>query len=183
MTPKYERLWSSPAIAGGMRAAWGTAALLLVVGCSTFGPPPMEPLTETTLAAASKRWHAHGAESYRIVVEVRAPRVAPAVYALEVAGGKPIRVERDGRIVAVEDADDDDFSVSGLFALLRQDLRWTAIEHVGDIPAVDLRALFEPETGRLVRYRRTVGTTKRRVLFIEVLAYEPLETPCLSTST
>jgi hypothetical protein len=182
MTSMRERLWSSSAIAGGMRAAWGTAALLLVVGCSTFGAPPMEPLTETTLAAASERWSAHGSESYRIVVEVRAPRIDPVVYALEVAGGKPIRIERDGVIVAAENADDDDFSVSGLFALLQQDLRWTAVEHVGDVPAVDLRALFEPETGRLVRYRRTVGTTKRRVLFIEVLAYEPLATPCLPSS-
>jgi hypothetical protein len=45
-----------------------------------------------------------------------------------------------------------------------------------------VRAYFDPETGRLVRYRRTVGTSRRRVLLVEVLAYEPVATLQLSAS-
>ena len=176
----HERLRSTPAIARSARAVRHTAALLLLAGCSAFGPPPMEPLTATTLAAAHERWEAHRADSYRIVVQVRAPRVDPVVYELVVEGGKPVRVERDGALLPAGEAGGEDFSVSGLFALLQRDLRWTAVEPDGDTPAVDLRAQFEPETGRLVRYRRTVDTTRRRVLFVDVLAYEP--TPPLQLS-
>lgn len=142
----------------------------------------MEPLTETTLETARQRWEAHGSDAYRLVVRVRPPRADPAVYAVVVAGGKLVEVTRDGASLGHEDAEHHDYSVPGLFALLREDLRWTTVEAVGDVPAVDVRAYFDPETGRLVRYRRTVGTGRRRVLLVEVLAYEPAATAQLSAS-
>jgi hypothetical protein len=170
--------WGGGGAAIGRRARTTrqAAVLLLLAGCSALGPPPMEPLTATALEAARQRWQAHGSDSYRLVVRVRAPRTDPAVYAVEVAGGNLVRIERDGQSVKLEDAAHNDYSVSGLFELLRGDLRWTDVDAVGDTPAVDLRARFEPDTGRLVRYRRTVGTARPRVLMVEVLAYEPLET-------
>jgi hypothetical protein len=136
----------------------------------------MEPLTAGTLDAARHRWEARGSDSYRLVVRVRAPRRDPTVYDVEVVGGRLVRVAHDGEPLRLEDvaADHADYSVLGLFELLRQDLRWTDVAQVGDVPAVDLRAYFEPESGRLVRYRRSVGTSRRRVLMVEVVGYEPL---------
>lgn len=132
----------------------------------------MEPLTDAALGTAERRWEAHGADGYHLVVRVRAPRVAPAVYDLVVEGGQVTRIRRDdGRAVPPEAARD--YSIAGLFRLLRSDLRLADVPHVGDVPPIDLRARFEAETGRLVRYRRTVGTARRRVLLIEVLEYEP----------
>jgi hypothetical protein len=134
----------------------------------------MEPLTAETLAEAEQRWEARGSDSYHLVVRVRAPRFAVAVYDVVVAGGALVEIERDGRAIGPADAHHYDYSVSGLFGLLREDLRLAGVRPIGDTPPVDLRARFEPDTGRLVRYRRTVGSARRRVLMVEVLEYRPL---------
>lgn len=161
---------------------WGTV-LLLLAGCSTLGPPPMEPLTETSLAAARQRWEGRGSDTYRLVVRVRPPRAALEEYVVTVAGGALVEVVRNGTSLGHDEATHHDYSMAGLFELLREDLRWTAVEPVGDVPAIDVRAYFDSETGRLVRYRRTVGTSRRRVLLVEVLAYEPAATLQLSSRT
>jgi hypothetical protein len=153
--------------------AW-PAALLLLAACSALGPPPMAPLTDTALEEAERQWRAHGADSYHLVVRVRAPRYAPAVYDVVVAAGKPVKIERNGEPVRPSPSGRFEYSVSGLFHMLEEDLRLADVPEVGDVPPVDLRARFESETGRLVRYRRTVGSARRRVLFVEVLRYEPL---------
>lgn len=155
------------------RAAWPGGLVLLLVGFAGLGPPPMEPLTATTLAEAARRWEAHGADSYHLVVRVRPPRAKVVLYDVVVAGGELVGIERDGQGIRPEDAVHHDYSVSGLFALLGEDLRLVDVPQ-GNTPPLDLRARFEPETGRLVRYRRTVGSARRRVLLVEVLEYEPL---------
>ena len=159
--------------AGGAPAMWCILACLTVSACGALGPPPMEPLTETALETARQRWVAHGAEMYHLVVRVRAPRTEPALYDVVVADGKPVAIRRNGEPVSVEEADRYDYSMSGLFDLLRTDLRWTDVRPIGDTPPIDLRARFAPDTGRLVRYRRSVGTARRRVLLVEVVSYEP----------
>jgi hypothetical protein len=154
--------------AGKLLRAWA-AGLPLLAACAR---PPMEVLTEATLAAAEHRWAAHGAASYHLVVRIRPPRFAAAVYDVVVDRGRVTAIERDsGEVIPAGDTRD--YSVPGLFHLLREDLRLADVPRVGDVPPIDLRAQFEPETGRLVRYRRTVGTASRRVLLVEVLAYEP----------
>lgn len=159
------------------RTAWTLALLLLLPGCSALGPPPMVPLTARTLEEAQRRWEAHGTDSYHLVVRVRAPRFDVAVYDVVVAGGRLVRIAHDGQAIGLEDARHYDYSVSGLFGLLRDDLRLADVPPIGDTPPLDLRVRFEPETGRLIRYRRTVGSARRRVLMVEVLEYEPLATP------
>jgi hypothetical protein len=138
----------------------------------------MEAVTPAGLQEAERRWEANGAASYHLVVRVRAPRFAPAVYDVRVAEGKLVEVERDGAALSIEEAGRHDFSVAGLFGLLREDLPLAGAHPIGTAPPIDLRARFDPATGRLERYRRTVGTKRRRVLLVEVLAYEPLTTPC-----
>ncbi|MBI4265693.1 MAG: hypothetical protein HY657_15065 [Acidobacteria bacterium] len=162
-----------------VRGAWGAATVLLPVLLAACGPPPMEPLTEAMLAAAEDRWEAHGADAYHLVVRVRVPsppwaHVDPAVYDVVVTGGEVTRIARDGQPLPPGDADRHDYSVSGLFDLLREDVPLTNGDSSRSDRPVDLRARFEAETGRLELYRRTVGTDRRRVLLIEVLEYEPL---------
>jgi hypothetical protein len=161
-----------------MRTRVGSGALALVVlaGCSVFGAPPMEPLTAAMLRVAEERWEAHGSDSYHLVVRVKAPRVPSTLYDLVVDGRRLVRLARNGQSVSVEEAEHCAYSIPGLFALLRTDLRLTDRRPLDNLPPVDLRALFEPDTGRLMRYRRTVGSERRRVLFVEVLQYEPFAT-------
>jgi hypothetical protein len=132
----------------------------------------MEPLTAARLETARRQWGVQGVDSYRVVVRVRPPRAKPSVYDVRVVQGTVAGVERDGEPVAPTEVGHSDYSVGGLFEMLRQDLSWNAVERIGDTPPIDLRAQFEPETGRLLRYRRTVGTSRRRVLLVEVLEYE-----------
>lgn len=143
----------------------------------------METLTSAALDEAERRWEAQGAESYHLVVRVRAPRFAPAVYDLVVKEGKVVEMERDGSALPIEEAGRHDFSVAGLFDLLREDLPLAGEHPIGSAPPIDLRARFNPATGRLERYRRTVGTKRRRVLLVEVVQYEPLDVPCVAAST
>ncbi len=143
----------------------------------------MEALTPAALDEAERRWEAQGAESYHLVVRVRAPRFKPAVYDLVVTEGKLVAIERDGEALPPAEVDHHDFSVLGLFGLLRGDLPLVGVHPIGSAPPIDLRARFDPATGRLERYRRTVGTKRRRVLLVEVLHYEVLATPCLAAST
>lgn len=156
----------------------GVAALsLLSAACSWLGPPPMEPLTKTALEAAEHRWEAHGSDSYHLVVRVRPPRDRytpsdPAVYDVVVKGGEVAGIERDGQAVPLVDTED--YSVSGLFHLLREDVRLVEVRPAGNTPPADLRVRFEAETGRLEQYRRTVGSNRQRILQVDVLKYEPL---------
>lgn len=142
----------------------------------------MEVLTPATLAEAEHRWEEQGTTSYRLSVRVRAPRYAPAVYDVTVTDGRLVKVERDGTALPLEEVGRHDFSVAGLFALLREDLPLAGVHPVGTAPPIDVRARFDPTTGRLERYRRTVGTKRRRVLLVEVLHYDPDPTPCLAAS-
>ncbi|MFN8600979.1 MAG: hypothetical protein U0842_10960 [Candidatus Binatia bacterium] len=161
-----------PSTCCGRRA--GLLAALLLSACATLGPPPMEPLTGAALDAAEGRWRAHATGAYHLVVSVRAPRFEPAVYELDVAAGRPLTVTRNGDPLGPAELAHHDYSIDGLFALLRSDLTLNAVTADGDIPPIDLRAAFEPESGRLVRYRRTVGSSRRRVLLVEVMRYEEL---------
>ena len=154
------------------------AAVLLLAtaaGCSLLGPPPMALLTARTLETAEQRWKTHGADSYHVIVRVRAPKFTPSVYDVVVTDGELSAVVRDGERLGGPDVERHDYSVSGLFEMLRGDLRLTDVPVVADSPAMDLRAHFDDDTGRLVQYRRTVvASGRRRVLLVEVLRYEPL---------
>ncbi len=152
----------------------GLLSVLLVSACAALGPPPMEPVNAGALDAAEGRWRAHHAAAYHLVVSVRAPRFEPAVYELDVADGRPVGGTRNGDPLGPADVAHHDYSIEGLFALLRSDLALNAVTADGDTPPIDLRASFEPGSGRLIRYRRTVGSSRRRVLLVEVVRYEEL---------
>ncbi|MBI2186747.1 MAG: hypothetical protein HYU37_06425 [Acidobacteria bacterium] len=152
---------------------WGSAILVLALA-ACFGPPPMAPLTETAVEAAWRKWEAHGSDAYRLVVQIRAPRAGATVYDLEVAGGRVVKLTRNGDTVPPQEVAAYDYSMPGLFKLLREDVRLAVgTQAPEEAHPADLRARFDEGTGRLQVYRRVVGTTRRRVLFIEVLDYEP----------
>jgi len=144
---------------------------LLLSGCSQA---PLEPLTGAAVEAAQKKWEARGAKAYHLVVHVRAPRAPAVVYDLEVAGDQVVKLIRDGRVVPPEEMAAYSYSMADLFKLLREDVRLAEAELTPEeARPADLRVRFDEETGRLDVYRRTVGTARRRVLFIEVMEYEP----------
>ncbi|MCZ7679912.1 MAG: DUF6174 domain-containing protein [Sandaracinaceae bacterium] len=147
------------------RSAAAVCTLALLAACSG-----MEPLTGARLDAAEQRWRERGSESYRMVVRVSADRLEPVVHEVLVRGGEVAAVRSGGEPAPPERAAD--YSVPGLFELAREELhllerprRWR------DAAGADLFARFDPETGRLERYRRTLGDA-RRYLLIEVLSYE-----------
>ena len=173
MTPKSTGRPSQRATADRGIVVWGTALLLLLAACSDVGgPPPLKALTESDLDAAEQRWAARGADSYHLAVKVKAiPRTDPVVYDVMVANGEVAGLERDGQVVTLAEAYD--YSVQGLFHLLRDDLPLTEGPQVDNDPVVDLQVRFDAVTGRLELYRRRVSTARRDTMTIEVLEYEP----------
>ncbi|OFW39193.1 MAG: hypothetical protein A3F70_13325 [Acidobacteria bacterium RIFCSPLOWO2_12_FULL_67_14] len=150
------------------------ATLLLPLLMAACGSPPMEPLTENAVATAQKKWESNGATSYHLVVQVRAPRASAVVYDLQIADGEVVKLARNGQAVRPEEARAYDYSMAALFKLLREDARLTTVKQTPEeAHPADLRVRFDDATGRLDVYRRVVGTTRRRVLYIQVLEYEP----------
>ncbi|MBI2150866.1 MAG: hypothetical protein HYU27_09740 [Acidobacteria bacterium] len=129
----------------------------------------MEPLTKDLLAAAERQWEAHGSDSYNLTLQVEAARMEKVVYDMVVRSGKIAAMKRNGQDIPPEHAED--YSISGLFHLLRQELRLMEKGADGTPDALaEVFARFDPQTGRLDRYRRT--TIKNRFLRLQVLKYE-----------
>lgn len=143
--------------------------IALIAGCS----PPMQSLSEGALAAAEARWQAHGVSSYHLVLRVRPPRAKAVVYDVEVAGGRVVRMERDdARPVGPDELAT--YTISGLFQLVRRDLPLLEARlSAENLPPTEARVHFDNKDGRLLHYRRTLGAARRRVLYLELLAFEP----------
>lgn len=174
MTRRREAGYQAPKQRGHL---WPTAAILLLIGCST---PTMVPLTRTTLEAAERSWNARGSDSYHLVVQVKVPsspwaKVPSAVYDIVVANGAISKATRDGTPLSGEQINEIDFTVGRQFEMLHEDLR--LLEGPRDpsfAKPIEIKARFNADTGIPERYERTVGTDQRRVLKIDILEYEPL---------
>jgi hypothetical protein len=145
------------------------AFLTLLAACSSSNQTVMEPLTKGGLEAAERLWEARGSNSYDLVVRLEAARMETTVYDVVVRGGEIVSIKRNGQAVPLEYAED--YSVLGLFGQLRQELRLMERSNGTPDALAELFARFDPDTGRLDRYRRT--TSRRKHLRIEVLKYEP----------
>lgn len=149
-----------------MAPAW-TLVVALAVGVlvamvSRRASPP--PLTAQDLAAARERWRVHGPNAYEIELRVHADRLESAQYVIVVRDGVVVGSRRDGTPVAsAEDA----YSVTGLFEMLEREIELAAQPQSGfGAPAgfrAYLYARFDPENGRPIQYRRTVGGTSNGV--------------------
>lgn len=133
----------------------------------------LDPLTEDRLDDAEQRWFSNAPDGYRVVLEVSGERVNAGRFEVWVRGDDVLKITLDGEPIAPERAED--YSIAGLFGILRQELALAEDPQVLGAPegyAVHLLARFHPETGRLEQYRRSVGGTSNNVR-IEVVEFEP----------
>ena len=145
-----------------------TVVALLIAGCSG-----LQPLTEGALVQAEERWRSNEAASYRVLVEMNGERVEAGLFEAFVQGGQVVSLKRNGQAILSDRGQD--YSLQGLFDVLRQELALAEEPQLLGAPegyAAHLLVRFDVETGRLIRYRRTVAGTNNNVEIV-VLEYEP----------
>ena len=141
---------------------------ILLAGCSG-----LDTLTEDVLVDAERRWRSEGPGLYRLVVEMSGERVETGVFEVLVLDGRVVSLKRNGQVVLPDRGQD--YSMEGLFGMLRQELALSEQPALMGAPpgfAAYLLVRFDDETGRLERYRRTVGGANNNIE-IEVVEYTP----------
>jgi len=147
-----------------------TIALLTVLtaaGCSG-----LDTLDERTLRSADALWRTEGPESYRVMLQVSGTRVDEGIFEVRVTDGSVVDITMNGNPVTSERAGD--YSIEGLFGILEQELALAEDPRLLGAPAgyqAYLLARFDPDTGRLEHYRRSVGGASNSI-DIEVLEFE-----------
>lgn len=145
-----------------------TLVILLVAGCSG-----LEPLTEDALIRAQEQWDSSAPDFYRVLVEMTGERIESGVFEVLVREGQVVSLQRNGQVILPDRGQD--YSVQGLFAMLRQELALAEQPTLLGAPpgyAAHLLARFDPATGRLERYRRTVAGVNNNIEIV-VVEYEP----------
>ena len=149
-----------------------TTRFLLVCVVFMAGCSRLETLTESNLTAAENSWQSNVPGLYRAEIEISGERVEAGTFEVLVRSGEVVSITLDGRAVLPERSED--YSISGLFGILRQELALAREPQVLGAPAgyeAYLLVRFEPETGRLTHYRRTVGGASNSI-DIEVVGFE-----------
>jgi hypothetical protein len=142
--------------------------LVLLVGCGR-----LETLTEDRLDAAEELWEAEGAGLYTLVVRMSGERLETGLFEALVRDGRVVGLRRNGQVILPQRAQD--YSIAGLFGVLRQELALSEKPALLGAPpgfSAHLLVRFDPVTGRLLRYRRTVGGANSNIE-IEVVEYLP----------
>jgi hypothetical protein len=141
--------------------------MTVVYGCSR-----LDPLTAESLLQAEQTWKSHTPAYYRLVVEMSGDRVETGRFDVTVRAGEVISFRRNGLVIPAERGED--YSMEGLFRMLKQEVGLAEKPAMLGAPAgysVYSTAQFDPLTGRLIAYRRTVGGTANSIE-IRVLEYE-----------
>jgi len=137
------------------------AAIAAVVVAVVLLGDRMPELTEAALADAEKRWDAGGIRDYTMDLEIEGRR-AGKVH-IEVAGGKVIKMERDGK-TPTQRRTWDVWSVQGQFDMMRRELDIAAnpaaelqLQNIPDVQVM-IRARFHPQLGYPLGFRHaTLG--------------------------
>jgi hypothetical protein len=133
----------------------------------------MSALTEKSLRDAEEKWVMSKVMSYRLVVEMEGDRVAREEFEVVVRDGAVESLKRNGQ--ATSAADREEYSMNGLFRTLHREMSLAEKPTVLGAPAgysAYLMARFDEKTGRLMRYRRTVGGASNTIN-ITVKSFEP----------
>ena len=149
-----------------------TIRFLFVFVLFTTGCSRLEQLTESNLTAAEELWQSNVPGLYRAEIEISGERVEDGTFEVLVRSGEVVSITLDGQAVAPERSED--YSISGLFGILRQELALAQEPRLLGAPAgyeAYLLVRFEPDTGRLTHYRRTVGGASNSI-DIEVVGFE-----------
>ena len=123
----------------------------------------LDPLTPESLQAAEQKWRASRPPFYHLVVEIKGDRVEAGRFEIMVRGDA-VSIRRNAEVVIP--ARPQDYSMDGWFRMLRQELDLTDnAQFLGAPPgyASYPMARFEPNSGRLQRFQRTVGGTQNSI--------------------
>ncbi len=152
-----------------MRFHLSLATVLFVsAGCSR-----LEVLTDESLRDAEARWNANAPGLYRVAIEMKGGRVETGVFEALVRAEQVVSLRRNGQVILPEGADD--YSVRGLFRMLEQELALAEQPALLGAPSgyeAHLLARFNPDNGRLERYRRAVTGVDNNIE-ITILEFEP----------
>jgi len=141
------------------RASVLALILFAAVACSR-----LPTLTPELLSQAEQKWNAQKPASYRLIVEMSGDRVEAGWFEVEVHSGQVVSLRRNGLVISPSSGQD--YTMEGLFRMLRQEIGLA--EKPGTLGApggysVYMNAGFDDTTGRLLRYRRTVGGTSNSI--------------------
>jgi hypothetical protein len=128
-------------------------ALLIFTSCSR-----LDTLTPELLDQSQRRWQSHQPASYRMVIDMEGDRIEAGRFEVVVRAGEVVSLRRNGLIVAPGGTQD--YSMEGLFRMLKQELGLMEKPALLGAPpgySVYPMVRFDPENGRLIHYRRTVG--------------------------
>ena len=125
---------------------------------------------------AEKEWNASKPASYRLVVSMEGDRLEKSEYDVRVENGVVTSLTRNGK--AVNSFQGQDYSMDGLFGIIRQELDLAGTPSRLGAPegyTAYLMARFD-STGRLLQYRRTVGGANNTIDIV-VQSFEPQKKP------
>ena len=132
---------------------------VLMGGCSR-----LDTLTPQLLEQAQQKWKAHEPEAYHLVIEMSGDRVETGRFEAAIRGGQVVTLRRNGLGVTLQRGQD--YSMEGLFQMLKQELGLAEKPAMLGAPpgySVYPQAQFDDNTGRLLRYRRSVGGTSNAI--------------------
>jgi hypothetical protein len=141
-------------------------AFLFLAACAR-----LEPLTFEALQAAEQRWRSFNPGLYRLVVEMEGDRIEPGRFEIRVAGDG-VSIRRNGEVIVPQRPED--YSMDGWFRMLRQELDLAGNAQLLGAPegySSYPMARFDEQTGRLVRFQRSVGGTQNSIS-IDIVEFE-----------
>jgi hypothetical protein len=142
-------------------------AALILVACSG-----LDTLTPEMLDQAERKWQTSRPASYSLTVVMEGDRVDRGEFDVEVRENNVVSIKRNG--VAVKPASGQDYSMEGLFRIVRDELELAKTPSLFGAPAgysAYLLASFDNNTGQLKQYRRSVGGISNSIE-IEVLKFQ-----------
>ena len=146
--------------------------LVFLASCSGLST-----LTPQMIDQAEKQWNASKPASYRLVVTMAGDRLEKSEYEVRVENGVVTRLTRNGK--AVNSFQGQDYSMDGLFKIIREEMDLSSTPMKLGAPegyTAYLMADFDSATGRLLKYRRSVGGASNSI-DIAVQTFEPQAKP------
>jgi hypothetical protein len=140
--------------------------VLFACGCSR-----LDTLTPELLNQSQEKWKAHQPVAYQLVIQMSGDRVETGKFEVMVRAGEVVSIRRNGLIITPGSGQD--YSMDGLFRMLTQELGLAEKPGLLGAPggySAYLQARFDPDNGRLIRYRRSVGGTSNSI-DVRVLEY------------
>jgi len=161
------------AILGGMLLGGGAALAFAVAAMSFFVRGVLPPLTEAELRRAEERWQGARPRDYDMFVRVTGRQ--PSEFRVEVRGGEPARLMRNGN--ATPRRMWDVWTVPGLFDTIHQEIDQAEnpAGPFGSPPGTQViqRVAFDERYGYPARYERVVMGTPLEVAW-EVVEFREI---------